>query len=48
MAELSGMFAGGELSDSDKDAVMIALQKRTSIVKKIIKNTLLKSTAKNN
>ncbi len=27
VAELSGMFAGGELSDSDKDAVMIALQK---------------------
>lgn len=27
MAELSGMFAGGELSDADKDAVMIALQK---------------------
>lgn len=27
VAELSGMFAGGELSDSDMDAVMIALQK---------------------
>lgn len=27
VAELSGMFAGGELSDRDKDAVMIALQK---------------------
>lgn len=27
VAELSGLFAGGELSDSDKDAVMIALQK---------------------
>lgn len=27
VAELSGMFAGGELSESDKDAVMIALQK---------------------
>ena len=27
VAELSGMFAGGELSDEDKDAVMIALQK---------------------
>ncbi len=27
VAELSGMFAGGELSDTDKDAVMIALQK---------------------
>ena len=27
VAELSGMFAGGELSDADKDAVMIALQK---------------------
>lgn len=25
--ELSGMFAGGELSDEDKDAVMLALQK---------------------
>lgn len=25
--ELSGMFAGGELSESDMDAVMIALQK---------------------
>lgn len=27
VAELSGLFAGGELTDSDKDAVMIALQK---------------------
>lgn len=27
VAELSGMFAGGELSERDKDAVMIALQK---------------------
>lgn len=27
VSELSGMFAGGELSDSDMDAVMIALQK---------------------
>lgn len=27
VAELSGMFAGGELSEADKDAVMIALQK---------------------
>ena len=27
VAELSGMFAGGELSDEDKDAVMLALQK---------------------
>lgn len=27
VTELSGLFAGGELSDSDKDAVMIALQK---------------------
>lgn len=27
VAELSGMFAGGELSDNDMDAVMIALQK---------------------
>lgn len=27
VAELSGLFAGGELSESDKDAVMIALQK---------------------
>ena len=27
VAELSGLFAGGELSDSDRDAVMIALQK---------------------
>lgn len=27
VAELSGMFAGGELSEHDKDAVMIALQK---------------------
>lgn len=27
VAELSGMFAGGELSESDMDAVMIALQK---------------------
>lgn len=27
VAELSGMFAGGELSDKDMDAVMIALQK---------------------
>jgi len=27
VSELSGMFAGGELSDADKDAVMIALQK---------------------
>lgn len=27
VAELSGMFAGGELSDQDMDAVMIALQK---------------------
>lgn len=26
VSELSGMFAGGELSDSDKDAVMFALQ----------------------
>lgn len=25
--ELSGMFAGGELSEEDKDAVMLALQK---------------------
>lgn len=25
--ELSGMFAGGELSDEDKDSVMLALQK---------------------
>lgn len=27
VAELSSMFAGGELSESDMDAVMIALQK---------------------
>ena len=27
VAELSGMFAGGELSEKDMDAVMIALQK---------------------
>ena len=27
VAELSGMFAGGELSDKDMDAVMIDLQK---------------------
>lgn len=27
VAELSGMFAGGELSERDMDAVMIALQK---------------------
>ncbi|MCD8189195.1 MAG: helix-turn-helix domain-containing protein [Clostridiales bacterium] len=27
VTELSGLFAGGELSESDKDAVMIALQK---------------------
>lgn len=27
VSELSGMFAGGELSESDMDAVMIALQK---------------------
>lgn len=27
VAELSGMFAGGELSEQDMDAVMIALQK---------------------
>ncbi len=27
VAELSGLFAGGELSESDRDAVMIALQK---------------------
>lgn len=27
VAELSGLFAGGELSDSDRDAVMIALQR---------------------
>ena len=27
VAELSGLFAGGELSERDKDAVMIALQK---------------------
>ena len=27
VAELSGLFAGGELSEADRDAVMIALQK---------------------
>lgn len=27
VAELSGMFAGGEMSEEDKDAVMMALQK---------------------
>lgn len=27
VAELSGLFAGGELSEDDRDAVMIALQK---------------------
>jgi transcriptional regulator with XRE-family HTH domain len=27
VTELSGMFAGGELSEEDKDAVMLALQK---------------------
>lgn len=27
VAELTGLFAGGELSESDKDGVMIALQK---------------------
>lgn len=27
VSELSGLFAGGELSERDKDAVMIALQK---------------------
>lgn len=27
VAELSGMFAGSEMSDGDKDAVMLALQK---------------------
>ena len=48
VAELSGMFAGGELSDADKDAVMIALQKAYFDCKEDNKNTLLKSTAKNN
>lgn len=27
VAELSGMFAGGEMSEEDKDAAMLALQK---------------------
>lgn len=27
VAELAGLFAGGELTDSDRDAVMIVLQK---------------------
>ncbi len=27
VAELTGLFAGGELSENDRDAVMIALQK---------------------
>jgi len=27
VAELAGMFAGGEMSEQDKDAVMLALQK---------------------
>ena len=27
VAQLSGLFAGGQLTDADKDAVMIALQK---------------------
>ena len=27
VAELTGLFAGGELAESDRDAVMIALQK---------------------
>ena len=27
VAELAGMFAGGEMSEDDKDAVMLALQK---------------------
>lgn len=27
VAQLSGLFAGGQLTDEDKDAVMIALQK---------------------
>lgn len=27
LAEMSGLFAGGELSESDRDAIMIAMQK---------------------
>ncbi len=27
LAEMTGLFAGGELTDSDRDAIMIALQK---------------------
>ena len=27
LAEMSGLFAGGELTESDRDAIMIAMQK---------------------
>ena len=37
VAELSGMFAGGELSDEDKDAVMNALQRAYFMSKEINK-----------
>ena len=35
--QLSGLFAGGELSDEDKDAVMISLQKAYFMSKEINK-----------
>ena len=35
--QLSGLFAGGELSDADKDAVMISLQRAYFISKEINK-----------
>ena len=36
LTELSGLFAGGELTDSDRDAIMIAMQKVYFECKEII------------
>ncbi len=48
VAELSGMFAGGELSDADKDAVMLALQKAYWDCKEDNKKYTPKKYRKNN
>ena len=43
--QLSGLFAGGELSDHDRDAVMIACRRLISIVKRITSSLRRRNTS---
>ena len=47
MAEVTGLFAGGELADEDLDEMIKAFRKRTGSPKRRIKSTLPKNTGNN-